>query len=238
MSNIPEDIFFEEPTQNTTETRNTTEIRNTTETQNTNLPREGERSILNVCSHLIDSYNENIRRYNNNIEDSIYYNHHTNIYNQNINTYNTNISQLIQLLQSQISNTNSSSRNISTPFHIIFPDNDMIHRNRNSIFNSPTTFSGLTPFQISEATEDSRYANLPNEEVQLCPISLEEFIEGEDVAKIRGCGHLFKKTSLHRWLLRSTQCPVCRFNIQQENTNEFNVPITRDINELLRRYLS
>ena len=46
-----------------------------------------------------------------------------------------------------------------------------------------------------------------------CPISLEEFTNGEHLLQIRECKHVFKPVELRRWLSRHTQCPVCRCNV-------------------------
>jgi hypothetical protein len=50
---------------------------------------------------------------------------------------------------------------------------------------------------------------------QICPISLEEFRDGESLTKIIYCGHIFKTNELSRWFQRNSHCPSCRYNIRQ-----------------------
>jgi hypothetical protein len=46
-----------------------------------------------------------------------------------------------------------------------------------------------------------------------CPICLEDFQIGEQVLRIRACGHIFKQSGLLRWFQRNNHCPVCRGNV-------------------------
>ena len=57
-----------------------------------------------------------------------------------------------------------------------------------------------------------------------CPISLEEFTDGEVLTRINYCRHLFKTQPLMNWFRRDHRCPVCRANLilnpqHQTNTN-------------------
>ena len=47
----------------------------------------------------------------------------------------------------------------------------------------------------------------------ICPITLEEFITGEQLMRINTCGHIFKANALHRWFVRNKKCPSCRHDI-------------------------
>jgi len=49
----------------------------------------------------------------------------------------------------------------------------------------------------------------------ICPISLEEFRDGESLTKITHCGHIFKTDELSRWFRRNSHCPSCRYDIRQ-----------------------
>ena len=49
----------------------------------------------------------------------------------------------------------------------------------------------------------------------MCPIGLEDFVEGEEISIICGCGHSFKKENLERWLRRNHCCPICRYDIDR-----------------------
>jgi hypothetical protein len=78
----------------------------------------------------------------------------------------------------------------------------------------------LTSHEIQNATElfihDSRNQLIYN----TCPITLEEFREGEPLMRIRHCGHIFKAFELQRWFLRNTKCPSCRYDIRTGDGSE------------------
>ncbi len=57
----------------------------------------------------------------------------------------------------------------------------------------------------------------------MCPIGLEDFIEGEPISIICGCGHAFKKENLERWLVRNSVCPVCRYDIVRRQPADSNM---------------
>jgi uncharacterized C2H2 Zn-finger protein len=84
--------------------------------------------------------------------------------------------------------------------------------------NSETNM-GLTPEEIESATVEIEYDDTSSNMVSTqCPISFDDFRDGEIVLKIRHCGHIFKPEELRRWLTRHQNCPVCRYNLQ-ENAN-------------------
>jgi len=81
------------------------------------------------------------------------------------------------------------------------------------IYNSITNGSSQpTEEQIRQATEYILYDSSRNQTE--CPITLEQFQEGEQVCRIIPCGHIFKETSLTRWFHRNNRCPVCRYDIR------------------------
>lgn len=86
--------------------------------------------------------------------------------------------------------------------------------------SSPTpTFPTIS--QIMDAVEIFPY----NEDNQIrvtetrCPISLDDFVVGEELCEIKHCHHIFKWSSLQGWFSRNTCCPVCRYDIRQEDDN-------------------
>jgi hypothetical protein len=47
-----------------------------------------------------------------------------------------------------------------------------------------------------------------------CAISMEDFVDGDNVTEIRVCGHRFKTQPLMDWFARRNRtCPCCRRNI-------------------------
>ncbi|KAI9199154.1 hypothetical protein LWI28_028373 [Acer negundo] len=47
-----------------------------------------------------------------------------------------------------------------------------------------------------------------------CAICLDEFNEGEECKVGSTCKHIFQKYCIDRWLLKNTQCPLCRVPVQ------------------------
>jgi hypothetical protein len=86
----------------------------------------------------------------------------------------------------------------------------------------PTPTTRLpTAAQIQAATETFEYDPENNPITHhTCPISLEDFREGESLTRIVSCGHIFKTNELSRWFTRNSHCPSCRYDIRtQENVS-------------------
>jgi len=64
---------------------------------------------------------------------------------------------------------------------------------------------------INLSTEIIQYE--PSMNGRECPISLETFVEGEEIRRILQCQHFFKKDNIDRWLEINDCCPICRYNI-------------------------
>ena len=86
-------------------------------------------------------------------------------------------------------------------------------------FTNTTTLdssNNITTAQINISTEtiifNENIINLQEDEIR-CPITMDTFIEGDELLKIRGCGHKFKKHALMNWLTRSSKCPLCRYDL-------------------------
>jgi hypothetical protein len=71
-----------------------------------------------------------------------------------------------------------------------------------------------TSFVGSPAFDAFATASLPPrlsiERITTCPITLEDFVDGESVTKINVCGHVFRTSALRHWFERNRMCPVCR----------------------------
>ena len=82
------------------------------------------------------------------------------------------------------------------------------------LFFLPTSNDGLTQTEIQNATTLFVYSDTTPHVYTQCPISFDEFVNGETIIRINHCGHIFRPTELRQWLSRHTGCPVCRYNIQ------------------------
>lgn len=124
-----------------------------------------------------------------------------------------------------------------------------------SLFPNTTSFQNVVVYptaeQINRATETliySSYSNLPH---NTCPISLEDFQEGEQLRRITHCGHIFNENNFNTWFSRNVRCPVCRHDIREvqdisNNTiptspiteNNINTDPSNNLNENIVRTLS
>jgi hypothetical protein len=84
----------------------------------------------------------------------------------------------------------------------------------------------LTTEQINRATETLVYSSDMIFINTQCPISLDEFSEGEPVRRISHCGHTFREAAINRWFETNVRCPVCRHDIRDISNN-----IPNNINE-------
>lgn len=48
-----------------------------------------------------------------------------------------------------------------------------------------------------------------------CPITLEEFVIGEELCRMRHCSHVFTWRYLQEWFCTNSHCPVCRYDIRE-----------------------
>ena len=154
-------------------------------------------------------------------------------YNENINEYNRVIRSYINLIRDTFHETTPvrpehaaaqearpvdpapapppNPQYIRNPFnmnafmsYVIYP---IINEQQNNLL--PT----LSQEQIDLATATVDYTDDLSGVV--CPITLEEFHEGDELCKIIHCNHIFRKPQLMNWFQRNVKCPVCRYDIRQ-----------------------
>jgi len=89
----------------------------------------------------------------------------------------------------------------------------------------PYTTTTTTTSAINEVPTNEQITNSTNSIVydpsntefttHVCPITLTDFINGENLLCIRHCQHIFKETSLMNWFSRNARCPLCRYDIRE-----------------------
>jgi hypothetical protein len=96
--------------------------------------------------------------------------------------------------------------------------NNMIESLMGPLLNS---FSEAVPIipsesQIINSTTISlfRTNDISNNENEICPIDLSPFNEGDEIIRIKHCGHTFRYQNLRTWFNTSPTCPVCRYDIR------------------------
>ena len=190
---------------------------------------------ITLWYQLIEDYNTQINTYQQNIRSIINITENIlPVFNNTNRTSNTN--------RNTVTNANTSRENLITQLRNLFRNNEYTASPYILEFENitPLVFSQgqqsqgqqsqgqqsqqvrpLTSQEIQNATElfihDSRNQLIYN----TCPITLEEFREGEPLIRIRQCGHIFKAFELQRWFLRNTKCPSCRYDIRTAAAAEF-----------------
>jgi len=176
-------------------------------------------------------------------------NNFTNQYFSQINTFQENARDMLQMIRttihqqnvvySHVLRRNNMRQNVQTP--PVFSRTNA--RNTSRSWNVPQydyTYempqiyiprrtqqsNRLTQEQINTSIQTIEYEEDMGEE--RCPITLENFIVGENICRIRHCGHIFKSTGLMQWFQRNVRCPVCRYDIRTYNSQT-----TSSVSELL-----
>ena len=71
-----------------------------------------------------------------------------------------------------------------------------------------------TPEQIENATQLIPFQQGVENINTTCPITMEDFQEGEQVRQIKHCRHTFNEQSIQNWFQTNVRCPVCRYDIR------------------------
>jgi len=183
-------------------------------------------------------YNDNLRQINNltdsnqQIRNLIIQILNTN-YNQRRN-YNNNVYRN-NIQRNTFRDNNTSSGNLgriyvnNTPYIIDSVEQIRIPT-RNLNLNNNNDFSRIlqsffdpvevypTQSQIETATRRVRYCDIISPKNTSCPISLTNFTDNDMVTVIRHCGHIFNTDELNTWFRSHCNCPVCRYDIREDNS--------------------
>ena len=140
-----------------------------------------------------------------------------NNYHTCMRDYHKNMIQMNRITNNLLLNITSER----TPFFFQPPTRNTIEIQGFSIPLPPTQAQAQTPqyptiSQVIDATHLFIYSEQHIDEGGMetrCPISLEDFVIGDELCEIRNCRHVFKWTNLQSWFSRHSNCPVCRFDI-------------------------
>jgi hypothetical protein len=80
-----------------------------------------------------------------------------------------------------------------------------------------------TQSQLETATRRVRYCDIISPKNTSCPISLTNFTDNDMVTVIRHCGHIFNTDELNTWFRGHCNCPICRYDIREDNSNASSV---------------
>jgi len=135
-------------------------------------------------------------------------------YNNNIQHYQENFlyltSAMIQEMRNE--NTQRNRRNSRQPaesrMHFEFiPTTDFT-----TFFQNVTV--APTDTQISNASRVITYNTDEPLNFTSCPITIENFEDGEHVLVLNYCGHAFREEAIRNWFRSNVRCPVCRHDIR------------------------
>ena len=126
--------------------------------------------------------------------------------------YLNNIIDSVEEIRTPI-NTNLRNANLN--------NNNDFSRIMQSFFSPVEVYP--TPTQIETATRRVRYCDIISPKNTSCPISLTNFNDNDMVSVIRHCGHIFNTDGLNTWFRSHCTCPVCRFDIRDDNSNSSSV---------------
>jgi hypothetical protein len=181
-----------------------------------NLDRSAERPLpmrrMQIMREIISNYNENVR-----------------LNNQQMMEYHQNMREILDMVRSFPDlQTRASSIPIPTPSRNtnrlnttnIYPElSTLLYLLSNRIDyttterQTPPRSESLSRAQIQTATRNIHYTS--DLSYNVCPISLEDFVQNEEVCQIKHCGHIFKKNNIMRWFTASNvHCPVCRYDLR------------------------
>ena len=183
-------------------------------TTSINSLNENNTQIRNLLVQILN--NPNIR--NNNDRR----NRRTNTFRENNINQNTNINQnnnsgLERVVLNNTPYLIDSVREYRIPYNRDNRDNNNFTRILQSFFQPVEVFPTQT--QIETATRNVRYCDIVSPRNRSCPISLENFEDNQIVTVIRHCGHIFRRDDLNTWFRSHCNCPVCRYDIRDYNSN-------------------
>jgi len=156
-------------------------------------------------------------------------------YGQSMQSYHANITSIIQLLTTlhqpyppatvpPISTTVPPiSPTVPIDYNRIlyyyFTRNPTRQPNTNGFYNN--VIVRPTNDQIQVATTNYLYSidSVTGSSNTNCPITMDEFQDGEEVCRILHCGHTFRQEAISQWFETNVRCPVCRYDIRDYNIN-------------------
>ena len=71
--------------------------------------------------------------------------------------------------------------------------------------------------QINNAIRTLRFSTINNPLNERCPIGLGYFESDDMVSQIIHCGHIFTTSEIQSWFHSNVHCPVCRYDIRENN---------------------
>ena len=131
----------------------------------------------------------------------------------NIQNYISNMFQSESFRNNLFQNTGlTAPTNNSMQWYTTFSNRQANNNNNNNNTRMEEEESGLTNEQIENCTRRITYCDNDNTELlsHTCPITMEDFREGDVLLQLTVCSHAFREMDLLRWFVTHSTCPVCR----------------------------
>lgn len=154
-------------------------------------------------------------------------------YNSNISRYQDNMESLINIFQRLVSQNGLEQRQQrqQTPQTPQTPRRQQRQQRVYRQQTPPTFYYSWAP-SVSQNMFENVIVSPTQEEIEgstttivynpenppintTCPITLDNFVEGENVITIRHCGHTFRASAFNNWFRTNVRCPVCRYDIRE-----------------------
>ena len=88
-----------------------------------------------------------------------------------------------------------------------------------------------TQRQINNATRIIIYRDNLSLINTRCPITMEDFVNGDRICMIRQCRHCFRESAIMGWFQSSVRCPVCRYDIRETSLPDISHNIVRPVDD-------
>jgi regulator of replication initiation timing len=164
----------------------------------------------NMNSNTRNSNTNSNRRRTRDSEQHIFYDYNNPI---NPNIYLDNLASYRNRNTNRNTNTNTNTNNYRT--------SDM--SGLLSSFLNSTVIVRPTNQQIENASRLVSYNEIQNPNSEACAISLERFNPTDQVRQLNHCGHIFLPDEFNEWFHSNVRCPVCRYDIRNNNTESVRV---------------
>ena len=199
-------------------------------------------STSNFIDNNINRINQNISRLNRDIQTLDSHDNNTRVslnrnMNRNVNTTQPFIFSTSRLPSTRRSRPRRPLRNRTQQQPYMNPLFNRRRRRRMTLqeFINSTLGQGNPRIpadrnQIMQQTSIVDFQDLSGTDIHTCPISLTTFDASSNILRINACNHIFQADSLMRWFQEDSRCPVCRYNINRDLSNQTVPRISRDRN--------
>ena len=215
LENVSNNFFSQFPNSNNVPNTSINNNRNRTNQQSNVNPSPSMRYVnrqLDTIYETMINYNTNMLQYQANIREML------RLMNVNSINYRLRMNENRQPHQNRNSfrhftNATAQRQNGNNSFIFSQWTQPLFNQTRPRILNQTQINQSTTTFTYSDQSQE-----LINE--TRCPISLENFQNGDSLCQIIGCGHVFLRTNLMNWFRRSHQCPICRYDLMNNRPQQ------------------